>query len=171
MGRKVTKSQIIEKIEELKEKIPELTLRTSLICGFPGETDEEFEELCQFVNKGYFQYLGAFAYSPEEDTPAFSLPDMVDEEVSEARVDKIMEIQQKITFNWLDTRLGSNQELIIDNIYENEAGQSVAICRSRCEAPEVDGIIYVNNTKKVQGDVIRACLNARNGYDLEGVSE
>ncbi len=139
MNRKYDRDKIMEIIGWFKEYAPEAVLRTSIIVGFPGETEEEFAELLAFVKEGHFKYLGAFTYSPEEDTKAARMGDQLPEEVKQQRLEQIMEAQQQITFDWLDSRVGSELEVIIDEITEDNG----LICRSEFEAPEVDGIIYL----------------------------
>ncbi len=162
----------VERLLNIKEKYaPDLVLRTSLITGFPGETDAEFNELLDFVKEGHFNYLGAFAYSPEEDTPAFNYKDQIPQEVAEQRLEQIMLAQQPVTFDWIDSRLGQEVEVVVDEL----TNDGFALCRSDAEAPETDGVIFVdiNNlheSEKIQpGDNIIACLKSRNDYDIEAI--
>lgn len=160
----------VEHILELKEKYcPDTVMRTSLITGFPGETEDQFAELLDFIKAGHFNYMGAFPYSLEEDTLAAKMKDQIPLEVAHARQEALMQAQQEVTFAWLDTRIGSKLPVVIDG--EDSAG--CLVCRSYAEAPEVDGVIYIENDnlqegkKYFPGEEIIACLKSRNGYDIE----
>lgn len=162
MGRFVTKNEIVKLIEKLRKKVNNLVLRTSVICGFPGETDEEFKELTDFI-KGYeFEHLGAFAYSREADTTAYNYTDQVSDDIKMQRLNEVMTIQQDITFKWIESRLGKKEEILLDGYLDD----GTLAGRSRCEAPDVDGVIFVKNTKKRPGDKILTCLKKRNHYDI-----
>ncbi|MHC4870956.1 MAG: 30S ribosomal protein S12 methylthiotransferase RimO [Planctomycetota bacterium] len=162
MGRKITKSEILDSISKLRENVKNLVLRTSVICGFPGETEQEYEELLDFIKSVKFEHLGAFSYSKEKDTAAFDLSDQIPEKVREERVAQVMEVQQNITFNWIDSRIGKKEEILIDNYMEN----NILIGRSRSEAPDVDGVIFIKGSQKQPGDKIIACLENRENYDI-----
>jgi ribosomal protein S12 methylthiotransferase len=169
MGRKITKESIESILQKLKDTVPGLVLRTSLICGFPGETDENFTELLDFVKNGYFQHLGVFTYSPEEGTPAINFSDQVPEELALNRKDMLMMAQQEVTFAWLDSRIGNDEQILIDSVdYEN----NMLIGRSRAEAPDIDGNILISisnddsDRKILPGSVIEACLTSRETYDI-----
>ena len=108
MGRRTSRAQLIETIEKLRREIPDIALRTTLITGFPGETQEQHEELMDFVDQMEFDRLGVFTYSPEEDTPAASMPDQIPEEVKEERQAELMELQQDIVFDQAEDRLGKS---------------------------------------------------------------
>lgn len=169
MNRHYTRADV-EKLLEYKAKhCPDLVLRTSLIAGFPGESDEEFAELLKFVEEGHFNYMGAFPYSPEDDTPAAGYDRQIPEKQAAERLDELMLAQQKVTFDWIDSRIGQNVEVVIDEF----TPEGYAICRSVAEAPEADGLIYVGIEEnevpdKIDiGSQIIACLEKRNGYDIE----
>ncbi len=106
MGRRTSRAQLVETIEKLRREIPDIALRTTLITGFPGETQEQHEELMEFVDQMEFDRLGVFTYSPEEDTPAASMPDQIPEEVKEERQAELMELQQDIAFDKAEDRIG-----------------------------------------------------------------
>lgn len=167
MNRKYDRARVEEVLGWFKEYAPEAPLRTSLIVGFPGETEEQFAELLDFVKAGHFQYLGAFPYSPEEDTKAVDFGDPVDEDVKMERLDLIMQAQQEVTFAWLDSRVGSELEVIVDQVMEDGG----CICRSEFEAPEVDGIIFISpeelkgNSFQI-GDAVKVGITERYDYDL-----
>ena len=131
MNRKYDRAKVEEILSWFNEHAPDAVLRTSIIVGFPGETKEQFNELLEFVKEGHFKYLGAFAYSPEEDTKASNMANQLDEETKQQRLDLIMQAQQEVTFNWLDSRVGSELEVIVDELTEDGG----YICRSEYEAP------------------------------------
>ncbi|MBN1257703.1 MAG: 30S ribosomal protein S12 methylthiotransferase RimO [Planctomycetes bacterium] len=162
MGRKVTRQEIEKLISRLRARIPELTLRTSLITGFPGETEADFKELQEFVAEGHFQHLGVFSYSREEDTAAYRMKNQVPEALGDSRAEALMKIQQGITFAWLDSRLGQTVPVLV----EQASPGGGAFGRSSCEAPEVDGEIIIPNGDFYPGQIIPACLRLRNHYDL-----
>ena len=167
MNRKYDRAKVEEILSWFNEQAPNAVLRTSVIVGFPGETEEQFNELLEFVKEGHFKYLGAFAYSPEEDTKAADMADQVAEDTKQKRLDLIMQAQQGVTFSWLDSRVGSKLEVIVDELTEDGG----YICRSEYEAPEVDGIIFVpaNETSGNEysvGDTIPVTIFERYDYDL-----
>lgn len=117
MGRRTTQAELVEIVNKLRREIPDIVLRTTLISGFPGETQEDHEELMSFVDEMEFDRLGVFTYSPEEDTPAATMPDQVAEEVKEARRDEIMELQQEISYEKNQQMIGSTQKVLIEDIW------------------------------------------------------
>ena len=165
MARRVTRSQTEEILDMLRTNIPDLTLRTTMITGFPGETDEQFEELADFVRRQRFQRLGVFTYSIEPDTPAVDLPQHVDEEIKVARRDELMRIQQQIAFDWSDQQIGRTREVILDRrMQENEL---VFVGRTSSDAPDVDSIVYVTGDESHrEGDMVTCEVVASEGYDL-----
>ncbi|MFH0910060.1 MAG: 30S ribosomal protein S12 methylthiotransferase RimO [Planctomycetota bacterium] len=162
MGRKVTRRKIERLLKTLRRRVPKLTLRTSVIAGFPGETEREFRELLRFIGEGWFQHLGAFAYSKEEDTPAARASGQIPPAECKLRASEIMAVQQGVTFRWLDSRLGNREEVLVEEISPKGGG----LGRTRCEAPEVDGIITLSQGKYRPGERILACLERRDLYDL-----
>lgn len=167
MNRKYDRAKVEEILGWFSKHAPEAVLRTSVIVGFPGETEEQFNELLEFVKEGHFKYLGAFTYSPEEDTKAAEMPGQLDEETKLQRVEQIMQAQQEVTFNWLDSRVGSEIEVIVDEITEDGG----YICRSEYEAPEVDGIVYIppmelSGKEFNVGDTVPVKITERYDYDL-----
>jgi len=144
MQRRVNREDTETLLARLRERIPNLIMRTTMIVGFPGETDEQFEEMIEFVQKHKFERLGVFTYSFEPDTPAAKLPDQISEEVMNSRRDRLMAVQQEIAFEWNDAQIGRQVEVLIDSVVETEEGEPEAwIGRSYGEAPDVDGVIYV----------------------------
>ena len=142
MNRKTNKKQIENLIEKLRKEIPDVTLRTSLIVGFPGETEKDFEELREFVKKAKFDKLGTFMYSKEEGTPAARLPDQIHGNTKKARYNKIMEVQQKISKENLEKKIGKVYEALIEDI---SFDGKYLIGRTKQDVPEEDGIIYIKN--------------------------
>ncbi|MEO1525936.1 MAG: 30S ribosomal protein S12 methylthiotransferase RimO [Planctomycetota bacterium] len=168
MSRKTTRSLQEEILGRLRERIDSLVMRTTMISGFPGETDADFEELIDFVTQQRFQHLGVFPYSVEEDTPAAKLPNRVPEAVALERMGHLMQIQQQIAFDWNADRVGTREEILIDAPLEDEPG--VWIGRSRAEAPDIDGVVYVSGVEEDHplsvGDLIPCEVVASQGYDL-----
>ena len=167
MGRRTNKAQIIELIKKLRERIPDIVIRTTLLVGFPGETDEDFEELREFVEETKFDRLGVFAYSREEDTPAYDMPDQVDEEVKEERRDLIMLIQSGISEELNEAKRGSVQRVLVedkDEIIKSYYGRTYA------DSTEVDGKVFFKSDKRVKpGDFVNVRIDSNLEYDLFGV--
>lgn len=166
MNRKSTKAELIGLIKKLRERVPNIVLRTTLIAGFPGETEEEFEELCEFVNEARFDRLGCFAYSCEEGTPAALLPDQLDEEEKRRRADIITETQMLISDRLNQKRLGENVEVVV------EGWDRYAECyfgRSSAEAPEIDGkIFFTSAAPRAVGEYVNVHIDDIMDYDLLG---
>lgn len=167
MGRRTSRKSIEETIRKAREIVPEISLRTSLISGFPGETEEDHKTLLDFVQNAEFDHLGVFPYSREEGTPAFDFKDQVEEEVKAARRDEIMQLQEGISERKLKTKLGKTFELIIEGYLPEE---EVYAARTRFDAPEVDGLFYVSCDRELMtGDLIRAKATESGQYDLYGL--
>lgn len=166
MGRRTNQQQLRDMIDTLREQISDMALRTTLISGFPGETQEDHEELMEFVNEMEFERLGVFAYSQEEDTPAASFPDQVDQEVKEDRRDEIMELQQEIAFERSEAMIGRVLEVMIEG---KVADENAYVGRTYMDAPNVDGLIFINtDADLMSGDFIRAKVTGALEYDLIG---
>ena len=166
MGRRTSKQQLIDTITKLRKEIPDIALRTTLITGFPGETQEQHEEVMEFVDEMEFDRLGVFTYSSEEDTPAATMPDQVAEEVKEARRDEIMELQQEISYDKGTDRIG--QELLV-MIEGKVADESAYIGRTYGDAPKVDGYIFVQTGELLMtGDFAKVRVTGALEYDLIG---
>ena len=145
MNRKTNKKQIVSLLEKIRNKIPDVTLRTSLIVGFPGETKEDFEELEQFVKIAKFDKLGVFQYSREDGTPAAKLPNQVHGNTKKARYNKIMKIQQEISRKKLEKKLNKEYEVLIEDIsFDGEYYTG----RTMKDVPEIDGLVYIKNNSK-----------------------
>ena len=166
MGRRTTRREITERIGRLREAIPDIALRTTLISGFPGETEEDHEELLSFVDEMEFERLGVFPYSPEEDTPAYSYPDQIPDEVKNRRRDAIMELQQEIAF----ARCQEMKEKILTVMIEGKvADEPVYVGRTYMDAPGVDGLIFINSGELfMSGDFVRVKVTGAAEYDLIG---
>lgn len=145
MNRRTNKKQIEELIQKLRKEIPKVTLRTSLIVGFPGETVENFNELCEFVENAKFDKLGAFMYSKEEGTPAEKLPNQIHGNTKKSRYNKIMEIQQKISNKNLQEKIGQEYEVLVEDI---SFDGKYLIGRTKQDVPDIDGIVYIKNNQE-----------------------
>lgn len=166
MGRRTSKAQLIEIIEKLRREIPDITLRTTLITGFPGETEEQHEELMDFVDQMEFDRLGVFTYSPEEDTPAATMPDQIEESVKEDRQAELMELQQDIAFEQAEDMIGREVLVMIEG---KIADENAYVGRTYKDAPNVDGLIFVNTDEELMsGDFARVKVTGALEYDLIG---
>ena len=166
MGRRTSRAELEEKIAMMRKRIPDICLRTTLISGFPGETEEDFEIVKEFVKKMRFDRLGVFAYSKEEGTPAAEMPDQIPEEVKEARRDELMLIQQEIAFGKAEERIGEEYDVLVEGrIPEDE----VYVGRTYLDAPEVDGFVFFESDRElVSGELVRVRIVDCNEYDLIG---
>jgi len=164
MRRRGTREDILRCVRGARER--GLTLRTTLIVGFPGETEDQFKELLDFVEETGFDRLGAFAYSPEEGTPAARLPDQLPEEVKQERLDRLMTLQQKISLMRNRDRIGSVEQVLVTDTDEN----GNCLGRSSREAPEIDGEIYIScpNARPKPGQFIPVRITDADEYDLRG---
>lgn len=166
MGRRTNQAQLREMIAKLRREISDIALRTTLISGFPGETQEDHEELMTFVDEMEFERLGVFAYSAEEDTPAYSFPDQVPQEVKEERRDEIMQLQQEIAFEKSEDMVGRVLTVLIEGKVVDEPAY---VGRTYMDAPGVDGLIFVNaDVELMSGDFVRVRVTGSAEYDLIG---
>ncbi len=166
MGRRTSKAQLKEIIAKLRKEIPDITLRTTLITGFPGETEEQHEELMEFVDEMEFDRLGVFTYSPEEDTPAALMDDQIEEEVKEDRQAELMELQQDIAFDLAEDMIGKEVLVLIEG---KVADENAYVGRTYKDAPNVDGLIFVNTEEELMsGDFARVKVTGALEYDLIG---
>ena len=169
MARRTNRKELEERISYLRERIPDITLRTTLICGFPGETEEMHEELMQFINDMEFDRLGAFAYSPEEGTVAAELPDQVDEEVKLDWQADVMELQEEVIFDKNETLIGMSTYAFIEG---KVADENAYIGRTYRDAPNVDGYIFINTDEELMtGDIVKVKVTGAYEYDLIGEIE
>lgn len=169
MGRRTTKAELVEIIEKLRSEIPDIILRTTLITGFPGETEEDHQELMDFVDQMEFDRLGVFTYSQEEDTPAASMEGQIPEELKEERKDQLMELQQEISLEKGQQRVGQVVSVMIEG---QISGESAYIGRTYGDAPKVDGYIFVQTGELlVTGDFVNVRITGALEYDLIGELE
>ncbi|ADL13030.1 30S ribosomal protein S12 methylthiotransferase RimO [Acetohalobium arabaticum] len=167
MRRRGTKEDILSLIRKLRDRIPGISIRTSLIVGFPGETEDEFKNLLDFVQQARFDRLGVFTYSREEGTAAAEMPDQVAEEIKEERYERIMDLQQRISLERNQEWIGREVEVLIEEIQQNE-DQKLAVGRTQQDAPEIDGLVYVEDVKAEPGEFIKVRIKDAYEYDLIG---
>ena len=166
MGRRTNQEELRQWIGRLRERIPDICLRTTLISGFPGETQEDFEELYRFVNEMEFDRLGVFPYSQEEDTKAAEMPDQVSGEVKCFRRDELMELQQAIAFEKAEQMIGRVLDVMVEG---KVADEDVYVTRTYRDAPNVDGYLFLNTSATLMtGDFVRVLVTDSNEYDLIG---
>lgn len=166
MGRRTSQQDLRRIVEKLREEIPDICLRTTLISGFPGETGEDHEELMAFVDEMEFDRLGVFAYSPEEDTPAAQMPDQIPEELKEERRDEIMELQQEISFEKAEDMIGAELWCMVEG---KVADEYAYVARTYKDAPGVDGYIFIQTLEELMsGDFVKVKVTGADEYDLIG---
>ncbi len=166
MGRRTDRQELTDIITKLREQIPEICLRTTIITGFPGETQEEHESLLEFVDEMAFDRLGVFPYSPEEDTPAALFEDQVDEAVKLERQADIMELQQEIAFEKAQAAVGSTMLVMVEGRLSDEHAY---VARSYKDAPNVDGFVFIQTERELMtGDFVRVKITGSYEYDLIG---
>ena len=166
MGRRTSKEELIQIIERLRKEIPDIAIRTTLITGFPGETQDQHEELMDFVDEMEFDRLGVFTYSPEEDTPAAVMPDQIEESVKEDRQAELMELQQEIAFEQAESMIGKEMLVMIEG---KVADENAYVGRTYKDAPNVDGLIFVNTDEELMsGDFAKVKVTGACEYDLIG---
>ena len=166
MGRRTSKQELIDIVQKLRKEIPDICLRTTLITGFPGETQEQHEEVMEFIDTLEFDRLGAFTYSPEEDTPAAPFEDQIDEEVKEDRQADIMELQQEIAFDKAEDMIGREVLVMIEG---KVADENAYVGRTYRDAPNVDGLIFINtDVELISGDFAKVKVTGALDYDLIG---
>lgn len=169
MGRRTTRAELVSVIAKLREEIPDICIRTTLITGFPGETEEEHEELLSFVDEMEFDRLGVFTYSQEEDTAAALMPDQIPEEVKEERRAQLMELQQEIAF---DAALSMKGRLVDAMIEGKVAKEDAYVARTFKDAPNVDGFLFINTKRELMtGDFVKCRITGAYEYDLIGELE
>lgn len=164
MQRRVNRQSTEELITKLRKAIPDLVLRTTFITGFPGETEEQFEELEQFVEEQKFERMGVFTYSHEGDTPAARLPDQLPDEVKEERRARLMAIQQNIALDWNEAQVGKQIDVLLDMPLQGE--KDVWLGRGYADAPDVDGTVIVSGKKLKAGQIVPCEIVQAQDYDL-----
>lgn len=166
MGRRTSKQELIDIVTKLRKEIPDICLRTTLITGFPGETEEQHQELVEFVDEMEFDRLGVFTYSPEEDTPAATMPDQIEEEVKLERQAELMELQQEIAFDTAENMIGREMLIMIEGKIADEPAY---VGRTYRDAPKVDGLIFVETGELLMsGDFAKVTVTGAEEYDLIG---
>ena len=166
MGRRTSQKDLRRILTGLREAIPDICLRTTLISGFPGETEEDHEELLKFVDEMEFDRLGVFAYSAEEDTPAASMEDQIPDEIKEARRDEIMELQQEISFEKAETMIGRELWCMVEGKVADECAY---VARTYMDAPDVDGYLFIQTAAELMsGDFVHVRVTGAEEYDLIG---
>jgi ribosomal protein S12 methylthiotransferase len=166
MQRRVDSKQTRELVHKLRERIPNVVLRTTFITGFPGETDQQFEELRDFVQETRFERMGVFTYSLEPGTPAVKLDGHLPEDVKEARRDELMSLQQEIAFEHAEAFIGYELDVLIDQELED----GVYVGRSFADAPEIDASVIVTGAQLQPGDLVPVEILQREDYDLVGIA-
>lgn len=166
MGRRTNRAELTALIEKLRKEIPDIILRTTLITGFPGETEEDFAQMAAFVEEMQFDRLGVFTYSPEEGTKAAVMEDQIDEEVKEARRDHIMELQHDISAAAASAMVGREMSVLIEGyLYEED----IYVGRTYMDAPKVDGNVFVRSEEEmISGDIVPVRITGASEYDLMG---
>ena len=170
MNRRTNKEDIIKIINKIRKEIPDVTLRTSLIVGFPGETKENFEELLDFVKNTKFDKLGTFMYSKEEGTPAAKLPDQIHGNTKKARYNKIMEAQQEISKQILENKIGKIYRALVEDMSFDD---KYFIGRTMQDVPEEDGLVYIKNNENLnESEILNNFIDCKivdvSNYDLIG---
>ena len=165
MNRKTRREELKEKIALLRREIPDICLRTTLITGFPGETEEDFQDVLSFITEERFDRLGVFPYSQEEGTPAASMENQIPESVKNKRLSRIMELQQEIAFQKAEEQRGRILKALITG-YDEEEGR--VILRSYMDSPEIDSFIFVKGPERESGDFVQVKVVDTEGYDLIG---
>ena len=166
MGRRTTKEDLVSIVTKLRQEIPDIILRTTLITGFPGETKEQHEEMMDFIDEMEFDRLGVFTYSQEEDTPAASMPDQIDEETKLDWQEELMELQQEIAFDKAQDMVG---RIVTAMVEGKVADENAYVARTYGDAPNVDGLLFINTDEVLMsGDFVRARITGAAEYDLIG---
>lgn len=166
MNRRSTEAEIRALIAKLRSEIPDIALRTSLIVGFPGETDQDFKKLCQFVEETQFDRLGVFCYSKEEGTPAAEMPDQVTERVKRERYKKLMQLQARLSFKRNRRLMDTIEEVIVEGV--SEESELLLKGRSSRQAPDIDGMVYITSGQANVGDIVKLKITDSSDYDLIG---
>lgn len=166
MGRRTNKQEIVDIVAKLRREIPDIVIRTTLITGFPGETEDDFEEMMEFVDQMEFDRLGVFTYSPEEGTPAAGFKEQVEDEVKADRQCELMELQQDIAFEKSESRVGQEMLAVIEG---KVADENAYIGRTYMDAPNIDGYVFINTGEALMtGDFVKVKITGASDYDLIG---
>lgn len=166
MNRKMTKEEIVEVLRKIKKEIPDAVIRTQFIVGFPGETNEQFEELLQFVSEQKFDRVGCFKYSPEENTPGGKMENQIDQKIKDFRYDALMEVQQNISREKQKGFIGKVLEVVVEGY--SEETELLLQGRMSQQAPEIDGVVLINDGQAKIGDFVKVKITDHMEYDLIG---
>jgi ribosomal protein S12 methylthiotransferase len=166
MNRPYGQKRLLDLIQNIRKIVPQAALRTTLMVGFPGETDNDFQKLLQFVSEVKFDHLGLFRYSPEEGTPAAGYSDQVPKEISQHRMDILMEIQEKISLRKNQSRIGSLEPVLVTGL--SPESELLIQGRTRFQAPEVDGVVFITDGEPRVGEIVRVKITEAHVYDLVG---
>jgi len=166
MNRRSSEAEIRALVAKLRSEIPGIALRTSLIVGFPGETDQDFKKLCQFVEEVQFDRLGVFCYSKEEGTPAAEMPDQITERVKRERYKKLMQLQARLSFKRNRRLIGTIEEVIVEGV--SEESDLLLKGRSSRQAPDIDGMVYITAGQANIGDIVKLKITDSSDHDLIG---
>lgn len=165
MNRTGSRKEYEDMVARIRARIPEITLRTTLIVGYPGETEEQFEDLCDFVEETEFDYVGIFAYSPEDGTPAAEMPNQIDDDTKQERLQELRDIADSISSHVISQRVGKEMDVLV--LGKEEDGQIYG--RAMCQAPDVDGVTYLD--KGVVGEVRTVTISDTLLYEMEALSD
>lgn len=166
MNRKMTREEITEVLANIRKEIPEAVIRTQFIVGYPGETQEQFEELLQFISDQKFDRVGCFKYSPEENTPAGKMADQVDEDIKQQRFEAVMEVQQNISREKHRNFIGKTVEVLVEG--HSEETELLLQGRTSQQAPDIDGVVLINDGQAKIGDIVKVEITDSMEYDLIG---
>ncbi|MEF2655131.1 MAG: 30S ribosomal protein S12 methylthiotransferase RimO [Eggerthellaceae bacterium] len=165
MNRRGSRAEYEALVARLRDRIPDITLRTTLIVGYPGETDEQFEDLCDFVAETAFDYVGIFAYSPEDGTPAAELPDQIDDETKQDRLQTLRDIADAVSSQRISGRIGASCDVLV--LGAEEDGQLFG--RTQAQAPDVDGVTYIDGCEV--GEMVPAIISDTLLYEMEATRD
>jgi ribosomal protein S12 methylthiotransferase len=166
MNRRMTRAEVETAIHDIRSRIPDAVIRTQFIVGFPGETDEQFEELLQFVKDQEFDRVGCFKYSPEEDTKAGAMPDQIDEKIKEKRFQRLMSLQRKISRKKHKDHIGKTFSVLVEGF--SDETELLLQGRNAQQAPEIDGLTYINEGSAKVGEIVQVQVTQSHDYDLVG---
>lgn len=166
MNRKMTKEEILSVLKMIKTEIPDAIIRTQFIVGFPGETEEQFEEILKFISEQRFDRVGCFKYSPEENTPGGKMEDQLDEETKQRRWEALMEVQQNISREMQKRQIGDVLDVIVEGF--SEETELLLQGRSSQQAPDIDGVVLINDGQAKVGDIVKVRITDSMEYDLIG---
>lgn len=165
MNRSGSRAEYEQMVARIRQRIPGVALRTTLIVGYPGETEEQFEDLCDFVSEAEFDYVGIFAYSPEDGTPAAELPDQIDEDTKQARLQELRDIADSVSSSVVSQRIGASMDILVLGCEED--GQLYG--RAQCQAPDVDGVTYLDNG--TVGEIHTVTISDTLLYEMEALGD